>query len=294
MNFFTHQPRVVGHRGHLYNSLENTRHSLKLAAKYCSEVECDVFLLKCGTLCVFHGGGGDKNPGLLKNHCNMDASILDLTYDEARALQFNPNYKDFGCGPEVIEELQKQDECYIPTLKEVLLDAQDTGVIVKIELKGPGTEEPVLQLVEELDMVDQVHFSSFYHSRIKRIRELRPDKNRDGSYRYKTGALFNECPDNFIEMALDAGASEVHLKYSTCTKERVKMIHAAGMDSMIWMRGPVGMKRDMEQLFDEVEIGNEDESMYLAIMKTGVKAMCVNRPDVLQRLLKKQKLKATN
>lgn len=276
-------PKVVGHRGHLYRSLENTRHSIKLAAEHCHEVEIDVFLLKCGTLVVFHGGGNDQNPGCLKDYCNMDGSILDLSYEEARNLKFNPNHLEFGCGPDVIEQLAH--EYYIPTLEEVLLDAKETGVIIKIELKGPGTPEPVLELVEELDMVDQVHYSSFDHSRIKRIRELRPERNSDGSHRYKTGALFDEPPENFIQIALDAGASEVHLKYSTCTRERVKMIHDAGMDSMIWMRGPVGMLQDISNLFHDV--GNEDESMYLAIMKTGVKAMCVNKPDVLATLLMK-------
>ena len=282
-----HNPKVVGHRGHLYRSLENTRHSIRLAAQHCHEVEIDVFLLKCGTLIVFHGGGSDENPGSLSEYCNMDASILDLTYEEARRLKFNPHHLEFGCGPDVIQMLEH--ECYIPTLEEVLSDARETGVVIKIELKGPGTPDPVLKLVEAMGMVDQAHYSSFDHSRIKRIRELRPDRNLDGTFRYKTGALFNEPPANFVDLALDAGASEVHLKYSTCTSERVRSIHGAGMDSMIWMRGPVGMKEDVIHKFHDV--GNEDESMYLAIMETGVKAMCVNRPDVLSNLLVKMQRK---
>ena len=277
--------KVVGHRGHLYRSLENTRHSIRLAAEHCHEVEIDVFLLKCGTLIVFHGGGTDQNPGCLKDYCKKNASILDLTYVEVLQLEFNPNYNEFGCGPDVINKLSKEQECYIPTLHDVLSDAKETGVVIKIELKGPGTADPVLKLVEKLNMVDQVHYSSFEHSRIKRIRELRPDRKMDGSYRYKTGALFDEVPDNFVDMALDVGASEVHLKYSECTAEIVNSIHQAGMDSMIWMRGPIGMKDDVTHRFHDV--GNEDEAMYLAILKTGVKAMCVNRPDVLLNLLKK-------
>lgn len=276
-------PKVVGHRGSLYRALENTRHSIRLASEHCHEVEIDVFLLKCGTLIVFHGGGTDQNPGCLKEYCNMDASILDLTYEEARKLKFNPNYLEFGCGPDIINELDH--ECYIPTLHEVLSDAKETGVVIKIELKNNGAAEPVLNLVEKMDMVDQIHYSSFDHARIKTIRKLRPGRNLDGSYRYKTGALFDELPDNYLDLALDAGASEVHLKYSTCTPEKIRNIHGAGMDSMIWMRGPIGMKDDVSNKFHGV--GNEDESMYLAIMKTGVKAMCVNRPDVLSNLLMK-------
>lgn len=280
---FTYKPRVVGHRGTLYRSLENTRHSIRLAAQHCHEVEIDVFLLKCGTLIVFHGGGNDQNPGCLKEYCNRDGSILDLTYEEARALKFNHNHPEFGCGPDVIKELEH--ECYIPTLREVLSDAKETGVVIKVELKGPGTPDPVLKLVEEMDMVDKVHYSSFDHSRIKRVRELRPDRNPDGSYRYKTGALFDEPPEDFVKRALDAGASEVHLKYNTCTSQRVERIHNAGMDSMVWMRGPVGMSEDVDTLYKDV--GNEDENMYLAIMKTGVKAMCVNKPEILANLLMK-------
>jgi glycerophosphoryl diester phosphodiesterase len=288
MNSVSHRPKVVGHRGHLYRSLENTRHSIRLAAEHCQEVEIDVFLLKCGTLIVFHGGGSDQNPGCLKEYCNREGSILDLTYEEARNLKFNPHHLEFGCGPGIMHELAH--EYYIPTLQEVLSDARETGVVIKIELKGPGTPDPVLELVEDMGMTEQVHYSSFDHSRIKRIRELRPHRNVDGSYLYKTGALFDEPPENFVELALEVGASEVHLKYSTCTTEMVQKIHGAGMDSMIWMRGPVGMIHDVTYLFHDV--GNEDESMYLAIMKTGVKAMCVNKPDVLANLLMKQQMMA--
>lgn len=290
MHKHAHKPKIVGHRGTLYKSLENTRHGIKLAAQHCSEVEIDVFLLKCGELIVFHGGGTDQNPGCLKEYCNMDASILDLTYEQARKLKFNPHHEEFGCGPEFIEQLQAQDECYIPTLEEVLVDAKETGVIIKVELKGPGTAEPVLQLVDRLNMADQVHYSSFRHSYIKKVRELRPQRNLDGSHKYKTGALFDEVPDNFVEMALDVGATEVHLKYSTCTSERVQQIHDAGMDSMIWMRGPVGMRYDTAERFPDVD--NEGELMYSIIMATGVKAMCVNRPDVLAGLLAKETLES--
>jgi glycerophosphoryl diester phosphodiesterase len=282
---YSYKPTVVGHRGALYKSLENTRHSVKLAVEHGAEqVEIDVFLLKCGELVVFHGTGSDAKPGGLLEYCGVEGSILDLTYEEARKLKFNPHFDEFGCGPKVIEELDT--ECYIPTLFEILSDAKELETIIKIELKGPNTAVPVLKLVESLDMVDNVHYSSFDHSQIKRIRELRPDRLPDGTHRYKTGALFNECPEDFIQKAKEVDASEVHLKYSTCTTERVKMIHDAGMDSMIWMRGPRGMLHDTKYLFDNV--GNEDEEMYRAIMSTGVKGMIVNRPDILSRLLRSQ------
>jgi glycerophosphoryl diester phosphodiesterase len=281
------KPLVIGHRGSLYHALENTRQSFILAAREgCDGVELDVFLLKCGTLVVFHGEDGSYNdkPGGLKSYCNINGSILDYTAEEARyLLKFNPYFDEFGCGSDYI--LTHGEEVYIPTLREVLLDAKLSGIIVKIELKGLGTALPVVKLVEELDMVDQCQYSSFFHDEIQRVRELRPEKRPDGSFRYATGALFDQVPENFIQIAQSAGASEIHLKYSTCTTERVRAIHEAQMGSMAWMRGPRGMSHDIIHIFDDV--GDEDERMYSILIATGVQSLCVNKPDRLVDFLKK-------
>lgn len=216
----------------------------------------------------------------------MNGSILDYTYNEIKdSFKFNPHYEEFGCGSDIIHMLEQNNECYIPTLEEILLEAKRHGITVKIELKGPNTPEPTLELVEALEMVDKVHFSSFELSRIQRIRELRPQRcPQSGKHIYKTGALFDEVPDNYIQMALDVDASEVHLKYSTCTKSRVNEIHGAGMDSMCWLRGPIGMKEDVKSVY--YDVGNEDEMLFRVVMATGVKKMCVNKPDVLVQMLK--------
>jgi glycerophosphoryl diester phosphodiesterase len=279
-------PQVVGHRGAPYMELENTRVGFQVAADIgCDAVELDVFLLKCGTLVVFHGGGTDDNPGCLLDYCCIEGNILDYTAEEARKLKFNPLFEDFGCPPHKITD---DTVSCIPTLEEVLQDAKKTGITVKIELKGPGTAEPVLDLVERLEMVDKCHFSSFDHRQILRIRELRPQRCPNGFHVYKTGALFgSDVPDDFVSMSLEVGASEVHLKYDTCTTSRVSEIHASGMGSMAWFRGPMGMKEDVAEKYRD--LGNEDEDMYLAVMKTGVGSLCVNRPNVLVNLIKKLK-----
>jgi glycerophosphoryl diester phosphodiesterase len=236
----------------------------------------DVFLLKDGTLIVFHGGGHGQYPGHLTEYSTTHPGmgIMNLeTYEETQNIRFNPDFAEFGCSPDIIRQGR------IPTLKEVLLDAKRSGIIVKIELKGPGVIRPVLQLVQELDMVDQCHYLSFDHERIGLVRELHPERNDDGSYRYKTGALFDDLPDDFVDQALRVGASEVHLKYDLCTPSVVDAIHSNGMDSMIWMRGPIKMRSDLDNKY--FDVGNEDKTMYATLLKTGVRQMCVNRPDVL-------------
>lgn len=101
----------------------------------------------------------------------------------------------------------------IPTLQEVLSDAEETGAVIRIEPKGPGTPDPVLvlKLVEDMGLAEQVHYSSFDHSRIKTKSELRPHRNVDESYLYKT----DKHPESFVEPALEGGVSEVHFKYNT-------------------------------------------------------------------------------
>jgi len=193
---------------------------------------------------------------------------------------------EFGCGKEYMMSNEALEEMYIPTLEEVLKDAKESGIKVKIELKGPGTAIPAVELVDNLNMVNQCEFSSFDHSQIHQVRELKPEVTEDGTHVYRTGALFaSHVPDDFIDVALSVGASEVHLKYDTCTTDRIESIHDAGMGSMAWFRGPIGMLEDVsEKYFD---VGNEDEEMYKVVMATGVQSMCINKPDVLLKLIEK-------
>jgi len=274
------RPNIVGHRGSVYKYPENTiRSFLASHDAHCDAVELDVFLLKCGTVVVFHGGGNDENPGDLKDYCNVDGNILDYTYEEARhQLRFNPLHEEFPCPKHTMLD---EENAFIPTLEEVLPSLKHTNMKIKIELKGPDTTIPVLDVVERMNMVDQCHFSSFNHERIALLRNLRPQINvSDGTYIYKTGALFSDdVPEQFVEISQNAGASEIHLKYDTCTKDRVDQIHEAGMGSMCWFRGPIGMKEDVETKYYGIE--NENSEMYEMVMRTGVGAMCVNKPDVL-------------
>ena len=234
----------------------------------CDGVELDVFLLKCNTLVVFHGVGSDEHPGDLWDYCGVKGSILDYTYEEAvEKLTFNPSFEGFPCPKDAIVRGS------IPTLDDVLRDAKKSGLHIKIELKETPVE-PVLELVESLDMIDQISFSSFDLERLALLRKLRPDRTT-----YKIGALFNAVPDDFIEQALAVDANEVHLRYDTITVENIQRIHDNGMGSLAWLRGPVAMNKDSKERYKDV--GNEDDSMYETMLRTGVQQMCVNRPDVL-------------
>jgi glycerophosphoryl diester phosphodiesterase len=249
--------------------LENTREGFEMCAKMgIDAVELDVFLLKCGSLIVFHGGGTDENPGDLLDYCGVKGNILDLTYKDALKLSFNPSYAEFGCCDEITLRGS------IPTLEQVLLDAKKSGIHIKIELKGEGTVEPTLEVVERLNIVNQCSFSSFDLDRLAYLRNLRPQRDT-----YITGAIFDERPGNFIQQAERVGATEIHLRYDTCTTDAVSSIHEAGFGSMCWFRGPIGMALDCREKY--LDVGNEDETMYDIMLTTGVQQLCINRPDIL-------------
>lgn len=257
------------------NTLPSFQRCLDLG---CDAVELDVYLLKDGSLIVFHGGDTQENPGDLSNYCiGMNGrSILDLEYEQTQLLTFNDQFPEFGCDSEVIKRGR------IPTLEEVLTLLKGRAITIIIELKGAGTVQPTLRLVEKMEMVAQCHFSSFDLDRLQEIRMQYPEQLGDGTFRYKTGILYNIVPENFIELAKEVGASEVHLRYDMCTVDRIKAIHSHNMGTMAWFRGPMKMKSDVATKWTDV--GNEDASMYLAVAATGVQQLCLNQPSVALNL----------
>jgi len=271
------RPQIYGHRGAIYQALENTRKSFQVCADMgCDGIELDVFVLKCGTVACFHGCGTDQASGLLHNYCGVEGTIVDYTYEQVKSFSFSPSFAGFVCPQNEIAN------AIIPTLEDVLLDAKQSGLHAKIELKGKGTVEPTLEVVERLNMVDQVSFSSFYHDRIALLRQLRPQVDSNGQHIYRTGALFSDLPHDFIERARKVGASDIHLRYDTCSASKVQAIHEAGFGSFAWMRGPVTMAIDFRDKFWDVDCENED--MYQAILDTGVQMVCVNKPDIMVKL----------
>eukprot|EP00977_Amphora_coffeiformis_P028195 scaffold34830_cov199-Amphora_coffeaeformis.AAC.1 len=264
-------PAVIGHRGALYAELENTIPSFVKCAEWgCAGVELDVFTLKDGAVVVFHGAGTDEGPGWLRNYClNQDnINILDLTYPEVQELRFDPNFDDFPC------EANKITTARIPLLSEVLQALRGTGLEIKIELKHPNTVAPVLEIVDSLGMNNQCSYSSFNHANLLELRKLRPSLEE-----YPTGALFkNPLPPDYLERAKACGATQVHLMYNTCTVERVEETRRAGLRSMAWLRGPMGMASDCQETY--FDLSNEGEDCYYALWETGVDQICCNRPDV--------------
>ena len=141
--------KVVGHRGAAAYESENTISSFKKAINIgVDEIEFDVQLSKDKIPVVFHDDFVDRIT-------NKRGSISDLTLAKIKQIKVGKNEK-------------------IPTLEKILKFLKNFDQNLQIELKGPNTEKKTLKLVKQLDMLDQVTFSSFWHERVKTIKDLEP------------------------------------------------------------------------------------------------------------------------
>ena len=220
------QTKACGHRGSPYEEPENTMQSFKRALDHdVHGIKLDVFLLKCGRLVVFHGQGKDESAGGLKRIFGVPGSILDLTAEEARGLKFKgwtlecPREKLRGASIPLLEEVLQFIKDYDPT----------AHTMIRIELKGPGADFVVVQFVERMDMAAQVTYISFHEEWLQRICKLRPQLRADGSPLHRTGVIFSKAPEDFVQRAAGAGATEIHLHYHECTTRHIKAIHEAGV-----------------------------------------------------------------
>ena len=270
-----HKVQILGHRGALFEGVENTLEAFRSCCELegCHGVELDVFQLKDGSLVVFHGTGGDETPGLLKEYCECDSdveSILDLTLGQVQALAFVRESEHLMASEEVTKKAR------IPTLQQVLeLFSEYPDKRVTIELKGAGTVEPTVRLVEELQMTPQVVLSSFKHDRVRQVKQLNPS--------IRTAAIFKaSVPTNFLQVAQQAHADEVHLRYDTCSVERVQAAHQRGFKVMAWFRGPKAMKQDVVKTYVDAV---SETTVYKMVLQTGVDAICCNRPHAAVELI---------
>jgi len=223
---------VVGHRGAAGVEPENTirgfRYALELGVDY---TECDVHLTKDNQLIVMHDETVDRTT-------NGTGAIRDLIFTEIRSL-------DAGNGERV------------PRLTEVLEVVKDKAILL-IELKGEGVEEQAVQTVKDMQMDEQVVFTSFHLNRIREVKHLDPS--------LKVGAIFGQPSADTCQQALDVGTSGIGIYYRNLRRELVEEAHRYGLDVRAWNPDTV--------------------SEMQAMINLGVDGVGSNRPDLLIPLVR--------
>lgn len=192
---------VTGHRGARGLAPENTLPGFRLAADLgCSNVELDVRLTRDGQLAVIHDETVDRTT-------NGSGAVASYTMEELERF-------DAGKGEK------------IPSLREVFELLKDTGTNIQIELKGPDTEDPCVRLVRELGMEQRVSFTSFFHCRVLRIKNILPELT--------TGILVASNPVDPIALLVQAGADRLHVNYKVIDSRLVRKVHEGGKKIVAW------------------------------------------------------------
>ena len=216
---------VVGHRGAMAESPENTLASFRLAEEIgVHELEFDVRLSADGVAIVVHDATLDRRAA--------DASgrglgpVAELTYERIRAV-------DVGAGERV------------PTFEEVL---DTTSVTLQVEIKAVEAVDEVARIVAgRPGDARRIRFTSFLPEALHRLRDLVPDVPR--------GLITLGYPDterhpDGVEAVLVAtGASAFYSGWDGLTREIVRSLQDSGYEVGAW---PV---RDLDDVRRGLEWG---------------------------------------
>jgi len=124
---------------------------------------------------------------------------------------------------EVLRSLDAGKGQQIPTLHEVIQLVGDRAGI-NIELKGPETAEPVVELLASISNdhpAGQFLISSFEHAQLKRIRQLLPAQD--------LGVLFQRTESAVVTRTLDLGATRLHIPGKQVSRRIIVEAHAANL-----------------------------------------------------------------
>ena len=195
------------HRGYSGKYPENTMLAFRKAAETAAEgIELDVQLTRDGEVIILHDETLDRTT-------DGSGPVADRTLRELRECNAAKNFPEWGFQP-------------VPTFREYLEFAAETGIFTDIELKTgvnpyPGLEEKVWNLIREYHLEDKVMFSSFRYESLLRMRRMAP--------KAACGYLSEDWTGDLPEHILGLGLQASHPFYLDLTPGRCRRLRAAGL-----------------------------------------------------------------
>ncbi len=191
---------IIGHRGASAFAPENTIESFQKALDLGADgFECDVRMSKDKKLVVIHDADVKRVSGKtdLKQVNELTAKQL-------------AKYK-------------------IPTLQEVIdLKKKHPKQLMLIEIKEPGTEKEIVDLVKKNGIAKQVMIVSFNSSAINKVKQLfKPET-------VKTGFIFSKMTPRPFPIALGVKADWIIPLNTLIDKEMVETAHKRGIKILAW------------------------------------------------------------
>lgn len=195
----------IGHRGACGYAPENTLLSFKKALELNVDmIELDVRICKTGEIVSIHDDTVDRTT-------DGKGRVKTMSLSELKKL-------DAGRGEK------------IPLLNEIL-DLVNRRARVNIELKGPDTAVPVVELIEEYIkkrcwLPDDFLLSSFDRRELIECRKLNPA--------IRIGVNIDSVPPGYSEFAEKMGAWSIHPSSECVNSKIVDDAHGRGMKVFVW------------------------------------------------------------
>jgi len=206
----------IAHRGAKGYEPENTLKAFQKALDLNADgIELDVHLSADGHIIVIHDETIDRTT-------NGKGFVNTLSLTELKSFLIDDQYE-------------------IPTLNEVF-DLTDKKYLINIELKGVGTSNKVVSLIEEY-ILDKnwnyEHFiiSSFDWNYLEEVRNLNPN--------IAIGVLTEENLDTALAFAEKIKARAIHPDYHLLNPENVSEMQGKGFLVLPWT---VNVKEDIQKI----------------------------------------------
>lgn len=203
---------ILGHRGAPGHAPENTMAFFAKAVELgVNMFELDIHQNRDGVLIVMHDSTVDRTT-------DGTGRISEMTWEEIRRLDAGRWFGAEFAGAKV------------PRLEEVL-EAYGGKMPINIEIKAgdelyPNIVEPLVDLIEERRLVEDVLITSFHAEYLVEVREKLPGA--------QVGLIFNKPRENVIAEALSNRWQVLHPHLSLVTKEWVDEAHAHGLIVRAW------------------------------------------------------------
>ena len=209
------QPLIIAHRGASALAPENTMAAFKLAKELNADgIELDVQLSADRKLVVIHDRKLDRTT-------NGQGKVDKLAWSEM---------KDLDAGSKFGEQFKNER---LPLLEEVF---EELGgkLLINVELKNldtpyDGLTEPVVKLIQKMNLIDSVLLSSFNDMNLLEAKSLEPRVGRG----FLTIPGLAGVPDrrpNGRRLEFTA----IHPYFGDVTTRMVKRFHNRGMQVNVW------------------------------------------------------------
>jgi glycerophosphoryl diester phosphodiesterase len=246
------QPFAAAHRGSRVLWPENTMPAFQGAHDLGFRVfETDLHATADGVLVTFHDPTLDRTT-------NATGPVASRTAAELSDVDAGHHFSRDGDHP------WRGRGVGVPTLEEVASSFPDVAMI--LDLKAPGLEELLADLIRRLDLWDRVVVGSFRDARLRRFRTLTEGRVATSSGPTETLAVKARAwarrpatsPADVFQVPTKAGITVVDAAF-------VSSAHAAGKHVHVWT---VNEAHEMRRLLD-----------------LGVDGLITDRPDLLNEVL---------